>query len=128
MTLLETAAVYIAANLVILLWLAVRVIVRRRSGRVSMGDGGSEDLAKAIRTHGNAQEYIPAAMVALIGLALLQVPVWQIHALGGAFTLGRVLHPIGMAGGPLLFRVLGTLLTLTCYAFFALALLVAAFT
>lgn len=128
MTHLETAAVYIAANILILLWLAVRVIARRFKGRVSMGDGGSEDLAKAIRTHGNAQEYIPAAMVALLCLALLAAPIWQVHALGGAFTLARLLHPMGMSGGPLIFRQAGTVLTLSSFAFFALALAVAAFT
>lgn len=128
MTYLETAAVYIAANMLLLLWLAVRVIGRRFKGRISIGDGGSEDLAKAIRTHGNAQEYIPAAMLALLALALLKAPLWQIHAFGCVFTLARILHPIGMSGGPLLLRQAGTVLTLTSYALFALALLVAAFT
>lgn len=128
MTTLEAATVYVAANFLIMLWLTLRVIARRRSGRISMGDGGSEDLAKAIRTHGNAQEYIPLAMIGLVGLSLLQVPVWQIHALGGAFTIGRLLHPLGMAGGPLLLRQLGMVLTLLSYAGFALALLVAVFT
>ncbi|MEM9054851.1 MAG: MAPEG family protein [Pseudomonadota bacterium] len=128
MTQLEIAAVYVAANLLILLWLAVRVISRRFKGRISQGDGGSEELATAIRVHGNASEYIAAGMGGLVVLALLNAASWQIHLLGAAFTVGRVLHAIGMARGPLVFRQVGMVLTLLTYAGLPLALLVAAFT
>ena len=128
MTKLEVAAIYVAANLLILLWLAIRVITRRFKGRIAHGDGGSDDLAVAIRVHGNASEYSAGAMIGLVVLALMGAATWQLHALGAAFILGRLLHPIGMQGGPIVFRQIGMVLTLLTYAGFALALLVAAFT
>jgi len=120
---LEVASVYIAANILILVWLAFRVVSRRFRGRISMGDGGSDELATAIRVHGNATEYIPATLVGLIALAFLQAPNWAIHALGVAFTLGRLMHPIGMTSGPLILRQLGVILTWASMVILSLALL-----
>jgi len=125
---LEVASVYIAVNILILVWLAFRVVARRRKGRISLGDGGSEDLTRAIRTHGNASEYIPVMMVGLLALAFMEVPIWQIHALGLAFTFGRLMHPIGMTGGPIQLRQLGILLSWTCLVILSLVLLYHVFT
>ena len=114
MTELETVSVYIAANILILIWLSVRVMLRRFKGRVSMGDGGSDEMAAAIRTHANAAENTPAMLIGLLALAFLSSPIWVLHVLGGSFTLGRLLHPIGMAlSGPIILRQLGMVLTWT---------------
>lgn len=128
MTGLEVASVYLAANILILIWLAFRVVTHRARGKISMGDGGSSDLATAIRVHGNATEYIPAMMVGLIALAFLQAPNWAIHALGATFTLGRLMHPVGMSGGPIQLRQFGILLTWLCMVILSLALLYYVFT
>ncbi len=128
MTGLEVASVYIAANILILIWLAFRVVTHRFRGKISMGDGGSSDLATAIRVHGNATEYIPAMLVGLIALAFLQAPNWAIHGLGAAFTLGRLLHPVGMSGGPIQLRQLGIMLSWLSMIILSLALLYYAFT
>lgn len=128
MSALQVASVYIAVNILMLVWLAFRVVSRRFRGQISIGDGGSEDLARAIRVHANASEYIPATLVGLLTLAFLQAPVWAIHALGIALTLGRLIHPIGMTGGPIQFRQLGIVLTWTTMVILSLALLYYAFT
>ena len=128
MTALQVAAVYIAVNILIIVYLAIRVVTRRFSGKISMGDGGSESLAKAIRVHGNATEYIPATLVGLLALAFLSAPIWAIHALGIGFTLGRLLHAVGMARGPIQFRQLGMVLTWSAMVILSLALLYLAFT
>ncbi|MEP1144167.1 MAG: MAPEG family protein [Henriciella sp.] len=128
MSALQVASVYIAVNILILVWLAFRVVSHRFSGKISMGDGGSEELAKAIRVHGNATEYIPAMLVGLLALAFLSAPIWSLHALGIGFTLGRLLHAFGMGGGPLIFRQLGIVLTWTSMVILSLALLYLAFT
>ncbi len=127
MSALSVASVYVAVNILILVWLAVRVVGRRFRGKISMGDGGSDDLATAIRVHGNATEYIPAMLVGLLVLAFLDVPVWIIHALGATFTFGRLIHPIGMTGGPIQFRQVGILLTWICMVILSLVLLYFAF-
>lgn len=125
---LQVASVYIAINILILIWLAVRVVSRRRSGKISLGDGGSDDLAVAIRVHGNATEYIPAMMVGLFVLAFLEGPVWSLHALGITFTIGRLMHVIGMGSGPIIFRQLGVMLTWLSMVIVSLAILYVAFT
>lgn len=128
MTALQVAAVYIAVNILIIVYLAIRVVTRRFSGKISMGDGGSESLATAIRVHGNATEYIPATLVGLLALAFLSAPIWAIHAFGIGFTLGRLLHAVGMARGPIQFRQLGMVLTWSAMVILSLALLYLAFT
>lgn len=128
MTALEVASVYIAINILMLVLLAFRVVQRRFRGKISMGDGGSEDLAKAIRVHGNASEYTPAMMVGLAVLAFLSGPIWALHALGIGFTLGRVMHVFGMSGGPIILRQLGMLLTWTAMVILSLVLLYLVFT
>jgi len=125
---LQVASVYIAINMLILVWLAFRVVSRRRSGKISIGDGGSDDLAVAIRVHGNASEYIPATLVGFLALAFLESPVWGLHALGIAFTLGRLMHVFGMGSGPIIFRQLGVLLTWLTMIIVSLAILYHAFT
>lgn len=123
MSALQVASVYIAINILLLVWLAFRVVSRRFRGKISIGDGGSEDLAKAIRVHGNASEYMPAMLIGLLALAFLQGPVWSVHALGISFTVGRVLHAIGMGSGPLILRQIGMMLTWTAMVILSLALL-----
>jgi len=124
----QVASVYIAINILILVWLAIRVVSRRRRGKISIGDGGSDDLAVAIRVHGNASEYIPATLVGLLALAFLDSPVWSLHALGVTFTLGRLMHAFGMGSGPIIFRQLGVALTWLTMLIVSLAILYFAFT
>lgn len=123
MSALQVASVYVAINVLMLVWLAIRVVSRRFRGKISMGDGGSEDLAKAIRVHGNATEYTPAMLVGLLTLAFLNGPIWSIHALGISFTIGRVSHAIGMGNGPIILRQLGMVLTWTAMVIVSLAIL-----
>lgn len=128
MSALQVAGVYIAINILMLVWFGLRVVARRFRGKISMGDGGSEDLARAIRVHGNASEYTPPMLIGLLALAFLESPVWALHGLGIAFTLGRLLHAIGMSGGPLIARQLGMVLTWTAMGIVSLAILYFAFT
>ncbi len=113
MSALQIVAVYIAANILILFWLAFRVVLGRVKGPTSIGDGGSDELALAIRVHGNASEYIPGAMVGLLALALIcpEGLIWPLHALGGTFTFARVVHAFGFGRGIVKLRQIGILLT-----------------
>ena len=123
MSALQVASVYIAINILILVWLAMRVVSRRFRGKISMGDGGSDDLAIAIRIHGNASEYIPPVLIGLLALAFLNSPIWSLHALGIVFTVARLMHVIGMGSGPIIFRQMGILLTWLTMGIVSLAIL-----
>ena len=114
MTKLDWAAVFAGVNILILVVLAFQVVGARRKHKVPLGDGGNPAVLQAMRAHGNASEYIPVALIGLALLAILEpVPILAVQALGGAFTVGRVLHAFGLSTnpGPSPGRVFGVLLT-----------------
>jgi uncharacterized membrane protein YecN with MAPEG domain len=111
---LEYAALYAGINILWLLFLAFRVPGLRQKHRVSLGDGGNAEVMRAMRAHGNAAEYIPAGLVGITLLALLDpaAPMWLVHAAGITLTLGRFLHGGGLMVSELNpGRIGGTMLT-----------------
>lgn len=111
MTPFAAAAIYIGVNILILWYLSFRVVGRRRSAQVSLGTGGDSDLEIRSRTHGNASEYIPITMVGLLALSQFATPLWAIHAIGATFTIGRLLHALGLSRTLLPARAGGMVLT-----------------
>jgi uncharacterized membrane protein YecN with MAPEG domain len=122
----HAAALWAGLNLILMLVLSVRVVRLRRRLSVGLGDGGSPPLGRAIRVFGNASEYIPVALAALVVLALVNVPAGLIHALGLTFTVGRIAHAVGISrsGGASLPRTIGVLATWLVYLIAAVVLLV----
>lgn len=101
---------------VLILWLLVLsgvTVRRRRRHLVAFGDGGNAELTAASRAFGNAAEYVPAGMIALVLLALIGAPVLLLHGVGGVLLAGRVIHALGLLfqKGPSLGRVSGMILT-----------------
>jgi uncharacterized membrane protein YecN with MAPEG domain len=79
-----------------------------------LGDAGNEVFLRAQRAHANAAEYVPAALVGLVTLALFDPATqpWLLHAAGLSLTIGRILHGVGLHTGVLnIGRVLGTALS-----------------
>ena len=113
MTALHAAGFWSGLLILVLIVLSVRVVMTRRRRRVILGDGGDEVMIVAARRFGNAAEYTPVAIGALILLALTGSQAWTIHLIGAAFLLGRVVHPLGLAfgKGPPPARVVGMTLT-----------------
>lgn len=105
----------IAASTLGLLYirLSFNVIGYRRSLGVSVGDGGHEDLLRAIRAQANLAEYAPIALILIGCLELNQAPIWLVSILAAVFVIGRLMHPMGMksADSPLQPRVRGMILT-----------------
>ncbi len=128
---LEVAALYAGVNILILLVLAVLVIGGRQRHKIVLGDGGNQDFARAVRAHANASEYIPAGLVGILLLALLEpaAPIWLLHASGISLTAGRILHAAGLHAGALnVGRTFGMMLTFAAYALIGGGLLYAALT
>lgn len=123
MTNLEAAAIYVGINMLLLVFLAFRVVSRRQSAKVSIGTGGDATLELRTRVHGNATEYVPAMLIGLVMAALIGLPVWAIHVVGIAFTLGRLMHAFGLGGTIMAARAGGTLLTWIAIVMTALALI-----
>lgn len=117
------AAFYAGLNALIILWLAIEVIRRRRSGAGSLGDGGDPVFGKIIRGHANAVETIPIAIVMLALAEMIGAPAIALHLIGVALTIGRLLHGLHFTGrGPFAFRPAGMVLTLSVMGLLALGL------
>lgn len=127
---LEIAAVYIGINILLLFALSVVVVMNRRGKKIALGDNGDKTMLRAVRAHSNAAEYIPAGLIGLLTLALLDPagPTWVIHALGASLTAGRILHGIGLNMGTLnAGRMLGMVLTYAAYLGIGAGLIMAGF-
>lgn len=104
-------ALYGAANALISIALAANVSRLRGKSNFYLGTGDSPELLLATRRHGNNAEYLPLALVLLLIVELSGGAALGLHLLGGALTLGRVLHAIGVGPTPTAPRALGAVLT-----------------
>jgi uncharacterized membrane protein YecN with MAPEG domain len=93
---IHAAGLWTGLCVILLLVLSILTSASRRKHKVSIGDGGKPEVIAAGRAFGNAAEYMPIALIALALMTLSGfAPVW-IHAVGGSFFVGRVLHAWGM--------------------------------
>ncbi len=99
MTPIQAAALWIGLNALFLIYISFRVGQTRIKTKTNLGDGGNDDMVKAIRTQGNYIEYAPAALLGLFVLASLGLGAMWIHLLGGVFLLARISHLLGLGIG-----------------------------
>ena len=109
-------AVYAAISALLVVALSFRVIRLRLSTRTGIGDGGHQDLARRIRAHANAVEYLPLALLLLLLVEWNQTLPLIVHGFGIVLVLGRLLHAVGLSrsAGASPARFIGMLLTLLC--------------
>lgn len=110
---MKYTAVYASLFAMFYLGLAYNVIRHRYRARVPIGDGGDEQLLRAIRVHANAAEYAPLALL-LIGMYELNGGyVLLVNIMGAVLLLARVLHlrGLGRSSGRSKGRYFGTLFT-----------------
>jgi uncharacterized membrane protein YecN with MAPEG domain len=121
----HAAALWAGLHIVLLLVLSLLVVRQRRKHKVALGDEGVPELAQAIRAFGNATEYVPAALIGIVVLALVQAPPLVIHVAGFGLFVGRVTHAVGLSasGGTSFPRAIGIVLTWVAYVFLGVALL-----
>ena len=89
---LKLTAIYAAILTFVYVKLALNVINLRHQNKVSLGDGGREDLQQAIRSHGNFAEYVPLGLILLGCLEANHIHWTIILLLGGLFTTGRLYY------------------------------------
>lgn len=111
---MHITGIYAAISALLIIVLSFRVIRLRVSTRTGIGDGGNGDLARCIRVHANAVEYLPLALLLLLLVEWNQTLPVIVHGFGIALVLGRVLHAIGLSRsvGTSPARFIGMLLTL----------------
>ena len=79
----------------LVLWflvLSIRVIRRRGSGGIALGDGGDPGMLRVIRGHANFAEYVPLALLLMAILELSRFSIYVLHALGLTLLVARLLH------------------------------------
>lgn len=123
MTLFEIVALYAAINLILAPVLMYRVGQVRIRKKIFLGDGDDPKLFSRIRAHGNFTENAPLLLIGLFALASLSALPLVLHIFGGLFTLGRILHALGMAGTLRQGRLIGTLSTIISYFGMAISLI-----
>jgi uncharacterized membrane protein YecN with MAPEG domain len=114
-------SIYASLSALLIVKLSISVIKLRRKNRISVGDGGNEELRLAIRTHANAVEYIPITLLLLLMLELNGAPNILIHVFGITLLIGRIIHAMGLPAKNLPKRILG--MQITIYLLIGLAIL-----
>lgn len=117
---LLVTSIIAAVLTIIFVKLSFSVISLRKKNRVGLGNGGHEDLERAIRAQGNFAEYVPFGIVLIACLELNGAPWWLVALPGITLIIGRLIHAVGINVPPPDFskRVLemmftfGTLITL----------------
>jgi uncharacterized membrane protein YecN with MAPEG domain len=91
---MPNATVLFASLLTLLyLYLTWQVISRRREYRTPYGYSDQHpDLERAIRAHGNFQEYTPLFLILLCLFEITTEVEWLCYLLGALFLLGRIAH------------------------------------
>lgn len=122
---MHVTGLYAALAALLVIALSLRVMSLRHKHKVGLGTGGEEGLARAIRAHANAVEYLPIALLLLLILELNQTRVWLVHVFGIVLIVARVLHAIGLSArsGYSFGRFVGTALTIAAMLAMALLLL-----
>jgi uncharacterized protein len=117
---------YGALLCLIYIYLAIRVIRLRRSGRIGIGTGGNPLLERAMRVHANFAEYVPLALLLLAFVEIQARPKWLVHALCVVLLVGRAVHAYGVSQEreDIRLRSIGVVATFAVLVIAALALLV----
>jgi len=120
----HAAALWVGLHLILLLVLSVLVVRQRRAHGVGLGDADIPQLAQAVRAFGNATEYVPAGLIAIVTLAVVGAPPMIVHLTGLTLLLGRAAHAVGLSrsGGASIGRTAGVVLTWLAYILGAVTL------
>lgn len=89
------SALYAVLGVLLLLKFSFDVVRLRTQHSVPWGDGDVNDLQTAIRIHGNAVEYIPAALILLLFMEMNGAETWMVHFCGLLLLVGRLMHYYG---------------------------------
>ena len=90
-------ALYAGLLAILLLVFAGRVSLFRSKLNVGMGHGNDPALARAIRVHGNAVEWIVPMLVLLLVAEIDGANRTFLHVCGVVFLVSRITHAVGLS-------------------------------
>jgi len=107
---MHITGLYAALAALLVVVLSIRVVLRRASQRIGLGDGDDRELRKRIRAQANTIEYLPLALLLLGCLELNQAQPVILHTCGIVLIAARIAHGIGLSrtGGTSPERFIGT--------------------
>lgn len=95
------------------LWLSIRVGMVRQAKKISIGDGGDEELIRRMRAQANFIENTPIVLILVAVIEASRPANPWLAASATVYILARIAHGIGMDGGPFrTSRMVGTMLTM----------------
>lgn len=97
---LHVTPIYAGLLAFLFIALSARVIGRRFSAHVSLGDGGDTALLRRIRVQGNFAEYAPFGVLLLAVAELSGANHLWLHLCGLVLLGGRISHAIGLGSDP----------------------------
>ncbi len=102
-----------AAAALINLWLMVRVGRVRLAEKISIGDGGNENVIRRMRAHSNFIESAPLVLILIAAIEISSGSTIILWSVGAIYIVGRIAHLLGMEGGSLAKgRLIGTIITI----------------
>ena len=72
--------------------LSIRVIRRRGSEKIALGDGGNSGMLRLIRAQANFAEYVPLALLLMAIMELSHFSIYLLHGMGVTLLVARLLH------------------------------------
>ncbi|OYW48077.1 MAG: GST-like protein [Novosphingobium sp. 12-62-10] len=94
-------------------WLSIRIGMVRTAQKISVGDGGCEELIRRMRAQANFIENTPIVLILVAAIEAARGYNLWLAGVAALYTLGRVAHGVGMDGGKLgTGRMIGTLITM----------------
>ena len=91
------SALYAGLLALLLLGLAARVSLLRSKLNIGTGHGNDATLARAIRVHGNAVEWIPPMLALLLIAEIDGASRGFLHVCGATFMIARIVHALGLS-------------------------------
>lgn len=113
-----------AVLLLLINMLGVNVSRVRIQKKISLGDGEDRPTRRAIRTHANAVEWIPPALLLMLIAELTAGPRVWVAIFGAVLVVSRLLHVIGMLFKQHILRRVGAGLTYVLMLYGPLMLIV----
>ncbi|MEO0882134.1 MAG: MAPEG family protein [Pseudomonadota bacterium] len=93
---LHITGLYVGLTIILTIVLGMRVGLYRGKTKVSIGDAGNQELALRVRHHANLLETAALTLLAIGVLEINGTSATTLHALGIAYIIARILHPIGL--------------------------------
>jgi hypothetical protein len=112
---MQIVPLYAALLTLLFVAISIRTLRLRRRLKIGIGDGGNQQMLRAMRVNSNFSEYVPLSLIVLYLVEAQHASGLFVHALGLALLVGRLLHAYGVSQVKenYRFRVAGMVMTFT---------------